>query len=241
MTIKRNRGRRWGGLVAAAMLTVATVARADAPEPTWSGLRDRDVIIETLGGKRIGGKLIDVNATSLALQLTDGGSLMIDRANIRALRVAGDEPLPSYSPPRQPLPGEPLPPVLRWNAGEPIPPGYHVATERRLDLIIGGSVTFGAAWVPTAGLAVFGGPLMVIPVVGPVFAVPVEGPRTAGLVLLIVLDCVQQAAGLTMLIVGLSGPRTVLRSDTLAAKPRWMPVPMTFGQKSVGLGIVGAM
>jgi hypothetical protein len=199
------------------------------------------VIVETMIGQHIGGKLVDVNSKSVALQLPDGSSAMIDRANIRAVGAAGDQAIPSYYPSPQVVPGGPQAPVLRWNEGDAIPAGYHWGTERRADLIIGGSVTFGAAWVPTAGLAVFGGPLMAIPVAGPLFASPVEGGRTGGLLVLLVIDSVQQAAGLAMLITGLAMPRKVLRSDSLPEKARWMPVPMTFGTGSVGVGIVGAM
>lgn len=241
MTIKRFWGPWWGGLVAAAALTVPGIARADAPGASWTGLRDHDVILETLAGRRLGGKLVDANATNVALLLPDGTTLAIDRVDIRALRLAGDEALPSYALNRPLGPGEAPPLILRWNQVDPIPPGYHRGTERRLDLIIGGSVLFGAAWVPTAGLSVFGGPLMAIPVVGPFFATPVEGGRDGGFTVLLVIDSVQQAAGLAMFITGLALPRTILRADTLSAKPRWMPVPMTFGRGSMGFGIVGAM
>jgi len=75
--------------------------------------------------------------------------------------------------------------------GEVIPPGYHKGTEMRLDLVIGGSVTFGAAWLPTALMGSSRDPGR-----DPRSAFlcdPGRGTRTDGLVILLVLDGIQQA------------------------------------------------
>jgi hypothetical protein len=244
MSAERH-GRPWVvGPVVAAALTASSVAHADVPDATWGALRNREVILETQGGKRIGGKLIDVHPTSVALLLPSGDSLMIDRGNVRSARAAGDEALPSYKPGQpQALSWQEAPRVRRWKEGDAIPPGYYPGTERRLDLIIGGSVTFGAAWLPTALMGTFVAPALAIPVAGPLLMIrPVEGGLSSGLEILLVIDGIQQAAGITMLIVGLAAPRKVLfRFDVQAPKIWWMPAPISFGKGSVGLGIVGTM
>ena len=58
----------------------------------------------------------------------------------------------------------------------------------------------------------------------------------------LVFDGIQQAAGLAMLIAGLAAREPVLlRADVQQAKTWWMPVPMTFGPRSAGLGFVGTL
>jgi len=136
------------------------------------------------------------------------------------------------------------PKTLKWNEGEMIPPGYRVATMSRTGLVIGGSVTFGTAWVPSAILGSFGPYQLAIPVVGP-FLLASAGPAHGGgeiFIGLLVLDGIQQAAGIAMFIAGLTAPKTVLlRADIKAAKRWWLPTPMSFGKGSGGLGIMGTM
>ncbi|APR81832.1 Hypothetical protein A7982_07181 [Minicystis rosea] len=226
---------------------VASVARADVPNATWSGLQGRDVIVETESGKTIGGKLIDVQSATVALVLADGSSMMIDRSSVHSARLAEKNeelsarfPAPAREPPKEVAPG-----VFEWREGDDIPPGYYKSIQKRPALIISGSVVFGTAWLGSAiaGAAV-GTPILAIPVAGPF----IEGARlwkggdVNGLfAFFLVMDGIQQTVGLGVLIGGLAANRTVVRSDVKRPKAWWLPTPMSFGPGSVGLGIVGAM
>jgi hypothetical protein len=243
----KHRSCRWlGGLAAAAALTVSSIARADVPDATWSALRGSEVILETQSGKRVGGKLIDVQPTTIALALPSGDSLMIDRGIVRSVRAAGNEVLPAYRSTRpQGRPGEVAPGVLEWEPGQAIPPGYEKRTQVRKGFVIAGSILFGTAWLSSVITAAgVDEPALAVPVVGPWILAAQIGTDSVNLLFktLFIADGIQQAAGLALLIVGLTAPKTiVVRSDATAARTWWTPTPMSFGKGSVGLGIVGAM
>jgi hypothetical protein len=144
-----------------------------------------------------------------------------------------------------PSPARP-PQILDWNERQGIPPGYH-ATKTGTGLIIGGAATFGSAWVPSAVLWTFNPRwyLFAVPVVGPILLgtgsleIDGGGPILTGL---LVLDGLQQAVGLGMLVAGLTSRKTILlRNDVATNKPRLFPVPMSFGKGSAGIGLVGEM
>ncbi len=133
--------------------------------------------------------------------------------------------------------------ITDWEPGEPIPLGYTPVQRMRKSLVIAGAVTLGSLWLTSAltgAIAVDAGAptgkAMFVPVFGPFVMAGLQGSATGGL--LLVLDGLGQAAAVTMLAVGIAMPKTVLlRSDV--AKVEVMPVPMTFGPSSAGLGFVG--
>jgi hypothetical protein len=158
------------------------------------------------------------------------------------------QPLPSASPPGYApvqyfVPaGAPAPRIIKWNEGEQIPPGYHQGTQIRKGMVIAGSVLFGSAWVPTAIVGSFTDPYAVIPVAGPLITAARVDTQDLGSVAVfwLIFDGVQQAAGLSLLIAGLTAKQPVLvRDDVREAKTQILPVPMTFGNRSGGLGIAG--
>jgi hypothetical protein len=79
--------------------------------------------------------------------------------------------LPAYQP-AVPSGLENLPPLLPYNKGLPVPPGYRVVERSSSGLIIGGGLTFAAAYVAGLGLAASQGfdngtAYTAIPVAGP--------------------------------------------------------------------------
>jgi hypothetical protein len=136
------------------------------------------------------------------------------------------------------------PRVLDPEGGTPL--GYHPGTRIRTGLVIAGSVLFGTLWVPSAVAGSFvSEPVAFAPVVGP-FVVAAQAAGTPGvngaLVFALVLDGVAQAGGLAMLIAGLAAREPVLlRADVKEAKAWWVPLPLSFGNRSAGLGFRGTL
>jgi hypothetical protein len=231
-----------GGLVAAAALTVSSLAHADVPSATWSALRGRDVIVETESGKVIGGKLLDVQASTVAVLAPGGETLQISRESVRSARAVTSDAVPAYGSEVSPRPLAPG--VLEWKEGDPIPPGFHKDWEVRTGLVIGGSVTFGTAWVGSMiGAAGLGYPVLAIPVAGPLITAGLSfrgGSMNATFGILFLADGIQQAVGLSILIYGLATSKTVLRSNYRVVKPWWVPAPVVVGS-GMGIGISGRM
>jgi hypothetical protein len=121
-------------------------------------------------------------------------------------------------------PGE----ITSWHEGEPVPPGYHPVERVRKGLIIGGAVTFGVLYL----WSVFGAAIahdlgdnadaLYIPGLGP-FAQMATTTSATGNVFN-AIDGAGQSAGLVMLIVGLTSPRTILVRNDLGAL-KGLPVP----------------
>ncbi len=138
--------------------------------------------------------------------------------------------------------------INSWEPGEPIPPGYHPAERLRKGLIIGGAVTFGvlylfsamgAAIVHDVNASVGGGDnadALYVPALGP-FMQMTHTTSASGNLGNAILG-VGQSAGLVMLIVGLTSPRTILVRNDLGAV-RVQPVPY-MGSHSAGLGLVAS-
>lgn len=133
--------------------------------------------------------------------------------------------------------------IIDWEEGEPIPPGYHTVKRTRKGLVIGGALTFGITYLVTAlGGAIAAdtgggrGAALFVPVFGPYGMVGEDAGATGSF--LLVLNSLTQAAGVTMLSVGLAKPKSVLVRDDLA-KIEVTPAPMTFGANSAGFGLVG--
>ena len=141
------------------------------------------------------------------------------------------------------------PRIIRdYEDGEPIPPGYHADTRVRSGLVVGGAVTFGVMYLLTVlvGAAIndaserpYGtkgdrGDFLFVPVAGPFLQMTKTDTSSGNTIL--VIDGVAQAAGATMLIVGITSPRTVLVRNDLA-EVRF--VPMKVGERGSGLGLIG--
>ena len=136
--------------------------------------------------------------------------------------------------------------IKDYEEGEPIPPGYHAEARVRSGLVVGGAVTFGVMYLLSVlvGAAIsdtnrsFGGKengdLLYVPVAGP-FLQMTKTESSSGNVTL-AIDGIAQAAGATMLIVGITSPKTVLVRNDLG-EVRVMPMRM--GDKGGGLGLVG--
>lgn len=141
------------------------------------------------------------------------------------------------------------PRIIRdYEEGEPIPPGYHADTRVRSGLIVGGAVTFGVLYLFSALAAAamndssertYGdknerGDFLLVPVAGPFLQMTKTESSTGNTFLAI--DGIGQAAGATMLIVGITSPRTVLVRNDLA---EIRIAPMKVGERGSGLGLVG--
>ncbi len=137
--------------------------------------------------------------------------------------------------------------IKDYEEGEPIPPGYHAETRVRSGLVVGGAVTFGVMYLLSVlvGAAISdanklsggnkdSGDFLYVPVAGP-FLQMTKTESSSGNVTL-AIDGIAQAAGATMLIVGITSPKTVLVRNDLG-EVRVMPMRM--GDKGGGLGLVG--
>jgi hypothetical protein len=165
----------------------------------------------------------------------------------------GYAPPPGYYAPQQ-APQVVAPRELDWEPGEPITPGYHPSTKIRTGLVIGGSVTFGVLWllnISVASVAVqatsdcsscssSGLEPLFAPIVGPFIAIATTRANALGGFWL-GFDGVVQAGGVAMLIAGIAAPKNRLIRNDISGKNLFLPIPMTFGRNSGGLGFVGTM
>lgn len=137
--------------------------------------------------------------------------------------------------------------IKDYEEGEPIPPGYHAESRVRSGLVVGGAVTFGVMYLLSVlvGAAISdtnkafnnnrdNGDFLYVPVAGP-FLQMTKTESSSGNVTL-AIDGIAQAAGATMLIVGITSPKTVLVRNDLG-EVRVMPMRM--GDKGGGLGLIG--
>ena len=138
--------------------------------------------------------------------------------------------------------------IKDWDDAQPVPPGYHVTTEARKGMIIGGVVLFGALYLIDILIAAGGADnansnggsnsytAMYVPAVGPFLQMTTAGTGNVGSVFLAV-DGLAQCAGVAMFIYGIAAPRTVLvRNDLGFTTP--LLVPMKMGQDGYGAGLV---
>ena len=124
-------------------------------------------------------------------------------------------------------------------AGQLPPVGYHVETEVRTGLVIGGAVTFGVVWVvfnlfPAAVGSAVGCRqcnFLIIPAIGPIILAAQSNPSLASL---LVLDAIVQAGGLAMLITGIAAQRTMWVRDG-----RMVQLVPILSPGMNGLGLVG--
>ncbi|MCL2724344.1 MAG: hypothetical protein FWD69_07900 [Polyangiaceae bacterium] len=152
---------------------------------------------------------------------------------------------PSYVPQSVAMSGPRV--INGYHEGDTIPPGYHPATRMRTGLITAGAVTFGVLYSLSSLAAAISAdanthesnPLgaMWIPCVGPFIQMARTDSDTGKYFLF--LNGAAQTAGLAMLVIGLTVPRTVLvRNDLAQNKPTLRPVPILTRDMG-GAGIVG--
>ena len=136
--------------------------------------------------------------------------------------------------------------IKDYDDGEPVPPGYHPETKIRTGLVVGGAVTFGVLYLISALVAAAisdvnrgtghdgdDGSFLYVPVAGPFLQMTKTDSSTANVFLGI--DGIAQAAGATMLVVGLTSPKTVLVRNDIG-EVRLMPMRMGQGGGGLGLG-----
>lgn len=131
---------------------------------------------------------------------------------------------PGYGPPYGVPPG---PPTLPYDASQPVPSGYRVATRTRSGLILAGGITFGASYV----LSVFGAisartsgrkagdhaMALYAPVVGPFIAAANQKRNQDGVVGLMIVDGIAQVGGVGLFVTGLFWrQRLLVREPTVA-------------------------
>jgi hypothetical protein len=131
---------------------------------------------------------------------------------------------PSYVPQSVALSGPRV--IADWQEGDPVPPGYHPATHIRKGFVIAGSVVFGVFYLFSSLAAAIGAdtnggsgnPLgaLWIPGVGPF--VQMAGTSSSVGNWALAIDGLSQCGGLTMLIYGLTAPRTVLVRNDLGLR-----------------------
>lgn len=142
--------------------------------------------------------------------------------------------------------------------GAPVPPGYRIENKREKVLIIGGSVSFGVAWVVTALASTLGNAfshlavtedgsgssqqtnwvLGYIPIVGPigVLATQPSAEQSPGMSTFMASSSVIQAGGAAMLIAGIAlGPKKYLVED---AKREFHILPIA-GPQVAGIQVSG--
>jgi hypothetical protein len=135
--------------------------------------------------------------------------------------------------------------IKDWEEGQPVPYGYHPETRARKGLVITGSVLFGVLYLLSTLVAAgndssYDGnrySALWIPVAGP-FVQMASSNNGSGDDEAFLLDGVAQAAGVTMLVLGLAFPRTILVRNDLTSIS-FVPTPMKVGHDGGGLGLVG--
>jgi hypothetical protein len=169
-----------------------------------------------------------------------------------------------YPPPYQQYPGAPTmyppqgpavwPPYIKdWQEGQPVPYGYHPETRARKGLVITGSVLFGVCYILSTLVAAADNgstydynsgtyqttsyEALWIPVIGP-FIQAGKDNNANGDGQMFVLDGLAQAAGVTMLVLGLAYPRKILVRNDLGTIS-FVPTPMKVGHEGGGFGLVG--
>lgn len=184
-----------------------------------------------------------VNRTILSVSLA--GAFALAAAPARAQDAPPFVPAPAATTYVIPMPMSGPQRLTDWEPGEPIPPGYHPIKRMRKGLVIGGALTFGITYLITAlggAIAADAGgartAVLLLPVFGPFAMVGKDVGATGSF--LFTLNGLAQAAGITMLTVGLAKPKAQLvRDDVAKIEIEVAPVPMTFGAQGAGFGLVG--
>ncbi|HEY2513478.1 MAG TPA: hypothetical protein VGI39_21570 [Polyangiaceae bacterium] len=131
--------------------------------------------------------------------------------------------------------------ITDWDESQPIPPGYHVTTQVRKGLVIGGAVMFGVFWLLSALVAAGGddgglnNSALYVPAAGPFFQMG-AGNQSQSSTTVLAIDGIAQCAGLAMTIFGIASPKTVLVRNDLGSLQF---TPMKMGQNGMGWGLTG--
>ena len=175
---------------------------------------------------------------------------------VQDIGVVPGQPAPPYQQPQYPqyqqMPPPYTSPRSRWRDGDPVPPGYHVEEKPRSGLVTGGLIMVLVPYSIGAFAAIsakFGNEStwLLAPVVGPWLTMGARNyfscPRSGGgdtlgcaadvfVVMGLVVSGVVQAAGATLLLVGVLNPKPTLVHDDTSLRVR----PMTIGS-GYGLGL----
>ena len=123
---------------------------------------------------------------------------------------------------------------LPYQAGMVVPPGYQLRSRVRLGLVISGAAMFGVPYIITAstlsGTSVQR--VLAVPVLGPFLAIPDAGDTARPF---LVIDGLLQAAGLTMLIIGLTARQQYLQ--LYASGDRQLTLQPMASRSGGGLGV----
>jgi hypothetical protein len=150
---------------------------------------------------------------------------------------------------------------MRYVEGQPVPAGYHVETRPRKGLVVSGAIVFGSLYVISASVAGSskrtGDGYLLIPVLGPFVDLATRSENcsypTSGYCVStdsterfwLTFDGIGQAAGATLLIVGLAAQERMLERDDVpltgkrASTFAWTFAPRSFGRSGLGLGVLG--
>ncbi len=195
--------------------------------------------------RQVRGEIVTMSAALLGLAITASpSSAQAQSAAAAPVAAAPAAPVaaPPGSPPRKP-----------YREGAPIPQGYHVEQRVRKGMVIAGAITLGIPY--TIGLAAAGGSnfrnesgWLALPALGPFITLGRRhadchtGSKAAsclGDVMLgfgLVLDGLAQTAGATLLLIGVSAPKTELvRNDVMSLSV----LPGRVGTSGYGLRAVG--
>ncbi len=152
---------------------------------------------------------------------------------------------PSYVPQSVAISGPPI--IKDWSEGDPVPPGYHPTTRMRKGLVVGGAVLFGVTYLLTALTAAVSAdtsqgsnPLAAlwVPGAGPFIQLFESGNSATGS-LVLVLDGLCQAGGISMFAIGLAAPKTTLVRNDLGSNTPHLTFAPIVGPGRSGMGLVG--
>lgn len=164
-------------------------------------------------------------------------------------------PLPTPAPvPPPPVPAAPtyvrLAETLPYDEGQPIPPGYRLRRSLNKGLIITGSAVLGAPWA--LGLSIAGNDnfsnqsgWLIVPVVGPLITLATRNNCAThdyysdcyddGARGMLILDGLTQAAGFTLMLLGVTVPKTQLVQSGFVA----LQLAPIVGPERTGLAALG--
>src|SRR5271155_1040142 len=81
--------KRWVCGLAAAVMVMTGAARgawAQAPEPGWTALTARAVVVERQDGSVVAGTLVRVDEEIVEVRTPDGGTVVVERSAVKAVR-----------------------------------------------------------------------------------------------------------------------------------------------------------
>jgi small nuclear ribonucleoprotein (snRNP)-like protein len=79
---------RWiSCLAVAVMMTTASVASAEPPDPRWTRLTDHAVVVEKQDGGLVAGQLVAVDEGHVEVMAPDGSRTVLERSQIKAVRT----------------------------------------------------------------------------------------------------------------------------------------------------------